>query len=49
MGYYANQCSEKKKGKAKHVAARTVAGVEEDSSQFETTFSIVSCLSSNTM
>ena len=31
----------------KHVATRTIASVEENDSKFETTFSMVSCLSSN--
>jgi hypothetical protein len=48
MGHYAGQCPLKKKGKgARQVAVGTVAGVEEMNSQFETAFSMTSCLSSN--
>jgi hypothetical protein len=48
MGHYASQCPLKKKGKGvKQVVVGTVAGVEEINSQFETTFSMASCLSSN--
>lgn len=48
MGHYASQCP-KKKGKARQVAAGTVASVDEDSYPFEIAFSMVSCFSSNTM
>jgi hypothetical protein len=41
MGHYANQCPLKKKEKdVKQVAAETVAGIEEITSQFETVFSM---------
>jgi hypothetical protein len=46
---YASQCSEKKKGKAKQVLDGTVARVNEGSSQYNTTFSMVLCLYPNTL
>jgi len=46
LGNYAIQCLEKK-GKAKHVVVGTIEGVDEGSSQFETSFSMVSCLCSS--
>jgi hypothetical protein len=50
MGHYNSQCPLKKKEKGdKQVVVGTVACVEEDPSQFETSFSMISCLSSNTM
>jgi hypothetical protein len=50
MGLYANQCPSNKNGKRKkYDVARSITCVEEYSSQFETTFSMVSCFPSNTM
>jgi hypothetical protein len=46
MRHYAKKIL-KKKGKAKQVANGTFAGVDEDSFQFETTFSLIFCLSFN--
>jgi hypothetical protein len=54
-GHYANQCLEKKKkGKAKQQKigcreCKYYSRVDELASQLETTFSMVSCLSSNTV
>jgi hypothetical protein len=55
MRHYASQCPFKqcpfkKKGKTKkQIGIGVVARVKEDSSQFETAFSMVFCLSSNTI
>jgi hypothetical protein len=49
LEHYARQCLEKENRKAKHVAIGVVVGVDEGSSQLETTFSMISYLSSNTM
>jgi hypothetical protein len=53
--HHASQCLEKKKGKDKQqrkqftVTVKIVAEVDESSSKLETTFSMVSCLSTNTI
>jgi hypothetical protein len=47
MGHYASECPLKKGKGMKYVAVGTIAGVGEDHSQFETTFSMASCLSCN--
>jgi hypothetical protein len=49
MGHYVGQCPLKKKGKgARQVVVGIVASVEDMNSQFETSFSMNSCLCSNT-
>jgi hypothetical protein len=53
-GHYANQCLEKKKGKAKKQRkdcreCRDCIGLDELESKLETAFSMVSCLSTNTV
>jgi len=47
MGNYASQCPLKKGKGKKQVVVGTTVGVEEDSFEYETTFSMVSCLCFN--
>jgi hypothetical protein len=47
MGHYVSQCLEKKKRKVKQVAVGIVTTLNEGSSQLQTAFSMVSCLSSS--